>query len=189
MNFLRTWFDRFIPNISNVRNHCWVNDRPTEAQTDLQSAIVLAGSKSIVLAQVKQAEDPMVSDRPEVIDRQNNFNLALYYLAAGRFEESDGLSRSGRLCQRASEAFRDSMVSDRPKVIEMAIRDLDDYLTLFPDQARAILGELRRATVRVTINPLFPRHHHDYRHQTESDCRSQRQNRNRNLGTAGRGNR
>ena len=36
------------------------------------------------------------------------------------------------------------MVSDRPKVIEDAIRDLDDYLVLFPDQvqARAILGEL-----------------------------------------------
>ena len=26
------------------------------------------------------------------------------------------------------------MVSDRPKVIEMAIRDLDDYLMLFPDR-------------------------------------------------------
>ena len=26
------------------------------------------------------------------------------------------------------------MVSDRPKVIEDAIRDLDDYLTLFPDR-------------------------------------------------------
>ena len=77
----------------------------------------------------------MVSDRPEVIDWQNNFNLALYYLVAGQFEESRGLydSRSGRLCQRASEASRDAIVSDRPKVIEMAIRDLDDYLTLFPD--------------------------------------------------------
>ena len=29
------------------------------------------------------------------------------------------------------------MVSDRPKVIEMAIRDLDDYLTLFPDRMQA----------------------------------------------------
>ena len=29
------------------------------------------------------------------------------------------------------------MVSDRPKVIEMAIRDLDDYLTLFPEQVQA----------------------------------------------------
>ena len=87
-------------------------DRPTEAQTDLQSAIDLA--------QAKQAEDST--------DWQNNFNLALYYLAAGRFEESD------RLNSRASEASRDSMVSDRPKVIEMAIRDLDDYLTLFPDR-------------------------------------------------------
>ena len=105
-------------------------DRPTEAQTDLQTAIALS--------QATQAEDP--------IDWQNNFNLALYYLAAGRFDESCGLydSRSGRLCQRASEASRDSMVSDRPKVIEDAIRDLDDYLVLFPDQvqARAILGEL-----------------------------------------------
>ena len=49
--------------------------RPTEAQTDLQSAIVLS--------QAKQAED--------ATDWQNNFNLALYYFAAGRFEESDGL--------------------------------------------------------------------------------------------------
>ena len=65
----------------------------------------------------------MVSDRPEVIDWQNNFNLALYYLAAGRFEESDGLY------SRSSEASRDS--------IEMAIRDLDDYLTLFPDRIQA----------------------------------------------------
>ena len=89
--------------------------RPTEAQTDLQSAIVLA--------QAKQAQNPMVSDRPEVIDWQNNFNLALYYLAAGRFEESDGLY------SRSSEASRDS--------IEMAIRDLDDYLTLFPDRIQA----------------------------------------------------
>ena len=39
---------------------------------------------------------------------------------------------------------QDAMVSDRPKVIGMAIRDLDDYLVLFPDQvqAKAILGEL-----------------------------------------------
>ena len=45
------------------------------------------------------------------------------------------------------------MVSDRPKVIGMAIRDLDDYLALFPDglrptvghrvQAREIKGKLR----------------------------------------------
>ena len=62
----------------------------------------------------------MVSDRPEVIDWQNNFNLALYYLAAGRFEESDGLY------SRSSEASRDS--------IEEAMRDLDDYLMLFPDR-------------------------------------------------------
>ena len=62
----------------------------------------------------------MVSDRPEVINWQNNFNLALYYLVAGRFEESDELydSRSGRLCQRASEASIDS--------IKDAIQDLDD---------------------------------------------------------------
>ena len=90
--------------------------------------VQLAGLKSIVLAQAKQAKDSIVSDRPEVIDWQNNFNLALYYLAAGQFEESDGLydSRSGRFCQRASEASRDAIVSDRSKVIEMAIRDLDD---------------------------------------------------------------
>ena len=29
------------------------------------------------------------------------------------------------------------MVFDRPKVIEDAIRDLDDYLTLFPDRIQA----------------------------------------------------
>ena len=54
-------------------------------------------------------------------------------------------SRSGNRCQRSSEASRDSMVSDRPKVIEMAIRDLDDYLTLFPEQmqAREIRDALR----------------------------------------------
>ena len=98
------------------------HDCPTEAQTDLQNAIVLA--------QTKQSED--------AIDRQNNFNLALYYLAAGRFEESDGLY------SRLSEASRNSMVSDRPKVIEEAIRDLDDYLTLFPDrlQAREVCDRL-----------------------------------------------
>ena len=90
-------------------------DRPTEAQADLQSAIALS--------QAKQAKDPMVSDRPEVIDWQNNFNLALYYLAAGRFEEGGGLY------DRSSEASRDS--------IEDAIRDLDDYLTLFPDRLQA----------------------------------------------------
>ena len=73
----------------------------------------------------------MVSDRPEVIDWQNNFNLALYYLAAGRFEEGGGLydSRSGRLCQRSSEASIDS--------IKDAIQDLDDYLMLFPDRMQA----------------------------------------------------
>ena len=48
---------------------------------------------------------------------------------------------------------QDAMVSDRPKVIGMAIRDLDDYLALFPDglrptvghrvQAREIKGKLR----------------------------------------------
>ena len=80
------------------------HDCPTEAQTDLQSAIVLA--------QAKQAEDPT--------DWQNNFNLALYYLAAGRFDESCGLY------DRASEESKE--------IIEMAIRDLDDYLTLFPDR-------------------------------------------------------
>ena len=94
-----------------------ITDRPTEAQTDLQSAIVLA--------QAKQAQDP--------IDWQNNFNLALYYLSAGRFEESDGLY------SRSSEASRDS--------IEMAIRDLDDYLTLFPDRMQA-------REVRDRLSPL-----------------------------------
>ena len=78
-----------------------------EAQTDLQTAIDLA--------QAKQAKDP--------IDWQNNFNLALYYLAPGRFEEGGGLY------SRASEASIDS--------IEMAIRDLDDYLMLFPDRLQA----------------------------------------------------
>ena len=53
-------------------------------------------------------------------DWQNSFNLALYYLAAGRFDESNGLY------DRASEASGNS--------IEDAIRDLDDYLTLFPDR-------------------------------------------------------
>ena len=83
-------------------------NRPTEAQTDLQSAVVLS--------QAKQAQDPT--------DWQNNFNLALYYLAAGRFDESNGLY------DRASEASRDS--------IEDA--GLDDYLTLFPDGLRPTVG-------------------------------------------------
>ena len=82
-------------------------DRPTEAQTDLQSAIDLA--------QAKQAKDP--------IDWQNNFNLALYYLAAGQIEESC------ELYDRASEASTE--------MVEMAIRDLDDYLMLFPDRLQA----------------------------------------------------
>ena len=77
-----------------------------------QKAVQLAGSKSIVLAQAKQAED--------LTDWQNNFNLALYYLAAGRFDESCGLY------DRASEESKE--------IIEMAIRDLDDYLMLFPDR-------------------------------------------------------
>ena len=55
----------------------------------------------------------------------------LYCLAAEQFEESD------ELYGRSSKASRNSMVSDRPKVIEMAIRDLDDYLTLFPEQVQA----------------------------------------------------
>jgi hypothetical protein len=81
----------------------------------------------------------MVSDRPKVIDWQNNFNLALYYLAAGQMDESLGLSdsRSGRLCQRSSEVS--------PEMIEMAIRDLDDYLELFPDGLRPILGHRSQA--------------------------------------------
>ena len=78
-----------------------------EAQTDLQTAIDLA--------QAKQAKDP--------IDWQNNFNLALYYLAAGRFEEGGGLY------DRASEGSKE--------MIEDAIRDLDDYLMLFPDRLQA----------------------------------------------------
>ena len=56
-------------------------------------------------------------------------------------------SRSGNRCQRSSEASRDSMVSDRPKVIEDAIRDLDDYLTLFPDRLQA-------REVRDRLSPL-----------------------------------
>ena len=69
----------------------------------------------IALSQAKQAKDP--------IDWQNNFNLALCYLAAGQFEESYWPY------DRASEASTDS--------IEKAIRDLDDYLTLFPDRLQA----------------------------------------------------
>jgi tetratricopeptide (TPR) repeat protein len=88
-------------------NETEILDRPTEAQTDIQ--------KAIVLAQAKQTQEPT--------DWQNNFNLALYYLAAGRFEESDGLY------DRAAEASTD--------LIEMAIRDLDDYLMLFPDRSQA----------------------------------------------------
>ena len=57
------------------------------------------------------------------IDWQNNFNLALYYLAAGQIEESC------ELYDCASEASTDS--------IEDAIRGLDDYLALFPDRIQA----------------------------------------------------
>jgi hypothetical protein len=64
----------------------------------------------------------MVSDRPKVIDWRNNFNLALYYLAAGQVGESH------ELYDRSSEASTD--------LIEMAIRDLDDYLTLFSDRSQ-----------------------------------------------------
>ena len=77
------------------------------AKADLQQAISIA--------QATQAKD--------TTDWKNNFNLALYYLAAGQFEESN------RLYNRASEASTDS--------IEDAIRDLDDYLTLFPDRLQA----------------------------------------------------
>jgi hypothetical protein len=53
----------------------------------------------------------MVSDRPKVIDWQNNFNLALYDLAIGQVEECLGLydSRSGRLRQRSAEASTDAI--------------------------------------------------------------------------------
>jgi tetratricopeptide (TPR) repeat protein len=92
-------------------------DRPTEAQTDLQTAIALA------LAQAKQAQEPT--------HWQNNFNLALYYLAAGQLEDSHSLY------DRASEASTD--------LIEDAIQDLDDYLALFPDGLRPTLGHRPQA--------------------------------------------
>ena len=121
----------------NLKDHCAnyisIIDRPTEAQADLQSAIGLA--------QAKQAEDPT--------DWQNNFNLALYYLAAGQFDESC------RLYGQASEASGDAMVSDRPKVIEMAIQDLDDYLMLFPDGLRPTGGHrLQAREVRARLSAL-----------------------------------
>ena len=70
----------------------------------------------------------------EPTDWQNNFNLAFYYLAAGQLEDGHELydSRSERLCQRASKASTD--------LIEDAIRDLDDTLTLFPDGLRPTVG-------------------------------------------------
>ncbi len=53
----------------------------------------------------------------------NDFGWSLYYLAAGQVEESR------ELYDRASEASTE--------MVEMAIRDLDDYLTLFPDRSQA----------------------------------------------------
>ena len=58
-------------------------------------------------------------------DWKNVFNLALYYLAAGEAEEADRLYR---------EALAGGAASF---LVHMAIRDLDDFLVLFPEHAHA----------------------------------------------------
>jgi tetratricopeptide (TPR) repeat protein len=82
-------------------------NQPKPAETDFQKAIAISTSK--------YEEDP--------IDYQNNFNLALYHLAAAHPEESDRLYTSNLTAP----------IEWRP----MAIDDLDDFLQLFPDHSQA----------------------------------------------------
>jgi len=80
-----------------------------QAQADLTAAIQRA--------QEAYEEEPQ--------DWQNTFNLALYHLAAGEAEEAERLYRAA-LSGGAS-----------PRLIRMAIRDLDGFLVFFPDHVQA----------------------------------------------------
>ena len=56
---------------------------------------------------------------------RNTFNLAVYYLAAGAIEQSKTL-------------YREALSNDAPLGrIRVALRDLDDFLTVFPDNIQA----------------------------------------------------
>jgi len=63
------------------------------------------------------------NEKPE--DHQNTFNLAIYHLAAGNTEQSKHFYRDA-LNRRASTA-----------IIREAIRDLEDFLTVFPGHPAA----------------------------------------------------
>jgi hypothetical protein len=69
-------------------------------------------ARAINLTQTKYDQDPT--------DWQNTFNLALYHLIANHVDIADGLYRQASLT--ASRDF-----------IQPAQRDLQDFLSLFPD--------------------------------------------------------
>jgi tetratricopeptide (TPR) repeat protein len=83
-------------------------NHPGAADTDIVRAIDLA--------QTQYDQDPT--------DWRNTFNLALYHLVADHFDLAEALYRNAKV-----EASRDR--------IEAAQRDLQDFLSLFPDHAIA----------------------------------------------------
>jgi tetratricopeptide (TPR) repeat protein len=92
--------------------------QPGEAQRDVNAAI-------------KRAQELYVEDAE---DWTNTLNLALYYLASEEAEEAE----------RHYEAALSGDTS--PDDIRMAVRDLGDFLSLFPDhpEARAMRDRLRQ---------------------------------------------
>jgi tetratricopeptide (TPR) repeat protein len=81
---------------------------PEAADTDIATAIDLA--------QAKYDKDPT--------DWQNTFNLALYHLIANHIDIAEGL-------------YRNAIVAADSDSIHAAQRDLQDFLSLFPDHAIA----------------------------------------------------
>jgi tetratricopeptide (TPR) repeat protein len=88
---------------------CKKLNRPENAKTDLERAIQLAHQS--------------YTETPD--DHQNTFNLALYYLAADNIEQSKQVYRDA--LNRAVPAAR----------IRDAIRDLEDFLIVFPGHQAA----------------------------------------------------
>ena len=84
-------------------------NQPNKAQTDIANAVKLA--------------KPKYDENPQ--DWQNTLNLALYYLAADYIPTAKQLYELA-LSQNAL-----------PGYIRMAIRDLDDFLTVFPEHSQA----------------------------------------------------
>ena len=84
-------------------------NQSAKAQTDLANAVEFA--------------KPKYNENPQ--DWQNTLNLALYYLAADYISTAKHLYKLA-LSQNASAGY-----------IHMAIRDLDDFLTVFPEHTQA----------------------------------------------------